>query len=161
MKINYEFNFEISLNRICTTGGPLSTILFNIAIDFIYKEICNPTFANRYGFKLNPVLDAISLTGFADDKAVSASSMEDAARIIELVNDQFQQIGLEINPDKNSAIVIGQGRLVPGDLIVNDQMKIRLYAPEKRCSCSTFQLQKDSQMLMINCFTQCMIANLK
>lgn len=29
-------------------GGPLSPILFNLAIDFIYKELCEDQFANNY-----------------------------------------------------------------------------------------------------------------
>lgn len=48
-------------------GWPLSPILFNIAIDYIFKEICEPGFTNTHGYHLDLSLDAVCLSGFADD----------------------------------------------------------------------------------------------
>src|SRR5699024_10427259 len=53
----------IKINRSVPQGGPLSPILFNLAIDFIYREVCDPQFAEQFGFKLKEGFDALSLTG--------------------------------------------------------------------------------------------------
>ena len=45
-------------------------MLFNMAINYVYNEICDPDFANRFGFRLHSNHTALSITGFADDQAV-------------------------------------------------------------------------------------------
>ena len=110
----------IEIKRSVPQGGPLSPILFNMAIDHIFKEICDPVFANRHGYKLYDDLDALSLIGFADDLAVISSTPEGALRIVELVQAMLDQIGLKINPKKSMAINIQDGRMVSGQLRIRD-----------------------------------------
>ena len=105
-------------------GGPLSPILFNIAIDFIYKEICDSQFANTNGYQLSNQYDALCLTGFADDQAVTTYSKESTTRSIDLVQDLFRKIGLEINPKKSQSIIIVKGRLVEDKIILSDGSEI-------------------------------------
>ena len=96
--------------------------MFNIAIDFIYKEICEQQFADAYGYKINDELSGLNLTGFADDQAVTAKSVENAIRIIDTVSDRFKEIGLEINLSKSVAIVIKNGKLNSSYLKINDEI---------------------------------------
>lgn len=105
-------------------GGPLSPILFNIAIDYIYKEICDPEFANAYGYCLDSGLDAVCLSGFADDQAVTARSEEGAIRVIEAVEVLFGEIGLIVNPKKSLAINIKAGALAKKDLHLSNDERI-------------------------------------
>ena len=113
-------------------GGPLSPILFNIAIDFIYREICDAAFANNYGYRLREDLDALSLTGFADDQAVTANSVDSAIRIIELVQCCFKSIGLNLNSSKSTAIIIKDGKLVQDELGIGDEEVIKGLGEEER-----------------------------
>jgi len=106
--------------RSVPQGGPLSPTLFNITINFLYDEIRDSQFVNQHGFVLTDGLDSIGLSGFADDQAVTARSEESARRLIELVRNQFDKIGLQINPAKSSIIRIVKGKLLPGDMIVDD-----------------------------------------
>ena len=86
--------------------APLSPILFYIAIDFIYEEICDTQFAENNGYKLSDEYDSLCMTGFADDQAVTSHSENSAIRTIELIQILFLSIGLEVNPNKSQAIII-------------------------------------------------------
>jgi hypothetical protein len=114
----------IRIARSVPQGGPLSPTLFNMAINFVYEEICDPDFASNYGFELVPGFPALSLTGFADDQVVSSRSVDGARRLVELAEQLFQQIGLAINPKKSVAINILAGKLAPGTLQLSDGKEI-------------------------------------
>ncbi|KAK9501535.1 hypothetical protein O3M35_012242 [Rhynocoris fuscipes] len=68
----------IDIKRGVPQGGPLSPTLFNVAIDHLYKDICDPQYANKFGYRIDDTLDSIVLCGFADDQAVSARDEESA-----------------------------------------------------------------------------------
>src|SRR5699024_9205779 len=108
----------MEIKRSVPQGGPLSPMLFNVAIDHVFKEVCDPIFANQYGFKLHQDLDSLSMIGFADDLAVISSSMEGATRIVDLVQTLLNQIGLKVNPGKSKTIHIQNGEMV------EDQIKL-------------------------------------
>ena len=100
-------------------------MLFNLAIDFIYREICDSQFAEQYGYKLRQGFDALSLTGFADDQVVTSSSPEAAVRIVEATMSLFGQIGLQVNPSKSNGIYVKAGKIIPGFLTLSGDMTIR------------------------------------
>lgn len=104
-------------------GSPLSPTLFSIAINYIYKDVCEAQFAEQYGFKLDGC-EPLALTGFADDQVVSAMTVEGARRIVERTTDLFREIGLEVNPRKSSGISIAKGRMNPGQLALSDGASI-------------------------------------
>lgn len=122
IEANHKHSKDISINCGVPQGGPLSPILFNIAINFIYDEICEPSFANIYGYQLYKDLDAVCLSGFADDQAITTRSATAALRVVELVQNLFKIIGLSINPRKSSSIRLEDGKLSPGflQLLNND-----------------------------------------
>ena len=132
INVGKSLSRPIAIKRSVPQGGPLSPMLFNMAIDFIYREISEAQFANTYGYRLRPGHTAISLTGFADDQAVSSSSAAGAARIVELVRDHFREIDLNINPNKSVAINVKNGRMVAGELNICDEMRIRCLGPDER-----------------------------
>lgn len=101
ISIGNQTSQPIRIKRGVPQGAPLSPMLFNIAIDFIYEEICDSNFAQNYGFKLDDNHDPLCLTGFADDQAVTADSEKAAVRTIELLQILFSKIGLEVNPSKS------------------------------------------------------------
>ena len=107
---------SIQIKRSVPQGGPLSPILFNLGIDFIYQEICEPDYANYHGYQLCNNLDSLSLTGFADDQVITSNSVEGATRIADQAQFMFKSIGLEINANKSTAIVIKSGKLIPGQV---------------------------------------------
>lgn len=74
--IGNETSHPIEIHCGVPQGGPLSPILFNIAIDFMYEEICDSQFANNNGYKLSDEYDALCLSGFADDQATTSESKE-------------------------------------------------------------------------------------
>ena len=113
-----EKTAPISIGRSVPQGGPLSPLLFNICIDFVFKQICEREFAANHGIKLAPNLDALLLTGFADDLVVTSPSLDKAHRVVQAVQSLFREIGLHVNPRKSAAIRILKGRLTPGDLVL-------------------------------------------
>lgn len=120
-----EQSEPLAIRRSVPQGGPLSPFLFNLAIDFIYADVCEPSFANSHGYKIVDGLDSISLTGFADDQAVTSSTTEGAIRIIEQVQANFEEIGLHINPAKSQAIKVTKGKLTAGNIELNDGASIK------------------------------------
>lgn len=92
-------------------GGPLSAILFNIAINFIYKEICDPSYSNTHGYQIDTTLDSVILSGFADDQAVTTCNIDSATQTIDLIQMLFRKIGLHLNPDKSNGVYIKDGKL--------------------------------------------------
>ena len=122
----------IRVNRSVPQGGPLSPILFNTAINFIYQELCDNDFANQYGYKLYSDLDALCLTGFADDQVITSCSVEGARRIVQLTQTLFQRIGLEINPKKSVCINVVNGVLTPGTLDFGEGVLIRCIEQEEK-----------------------------
>ena len=132
LNVGRTFSNSIAIKRSVPQGGPLSPLLFNISVDYIYRELCDAQFANLYGYPLRPEQTAISLTGFADDQAVTSSSTAGAARIVELVRDLFREIDLNINPSKSIAINIQKGKMIAGDLNVCDDMQLRCFGENER-----------------------------
>ena len=100
----------------CTQGGPLPPSLFNIAINFIYNEICDSNFANKHGYNPCDESQTLCLTGYADDQAITACSVDSAVRVINATKTFLLSIGLEINISKCNAIVIQQGTITHSDL---------------------------------------------
>lgn len=85
----------------------------------------NELVANAYGYRLRSDLTALSLSGFADDQVASSSSMSGLERIVELVGDCFNEIGLEINAKKSVAIIIEKGKLIEKDLVIDNKTTIK------------------------------------
>ena len=113
-------------------GGPLSPILFNIGIDFIYNEICDPQYANNNGYNLVEEYDSLCMSGFADDQAVTAHSEESAIRTIDLTQTLFLKIGLQVNPEKSQAIIVKNGVLVNDILNLSNGGEIVGVKPDER-----------------------------
>ncbi|EQD31585.1 reverse transcriptase, partial [mine drainage metagenome] len=120
-----EKSKPIQIRRSVPQGGPTSPTLFNLGIDFIYKDTCESDFANAHGFKLSDNHDALCLTGFADDQVATSSTIEGARRIVERTQELFREIGLDVNPRKSIAIRIEKGKLVPGELELSDGVCIK------------------------------------
>ena len=91
-------------------------MLFNIAIDFLYRDLCEPQFAAAHGFKLYQDLPALSIMGFADDQVVISDTLIGIQRLTHLTQSMFASIGLTVNPSKSNAIIIRGGALHSGQL---------------------------------------------
>lgn len=106
----------IAIKRSVPQGGPLSPLLFNLAINHVYNEVCSPEFANNNGFKLFQDQPGLCLSGFADDSAVTSNSMQGIQRATEQVQFLLNQIGLDINPRKSSGIKVISGKVETGSI---------------------------------------------
>lgn len=113
-------------------GGPTSPMIFNIAINYIYNEVCEMLFSNAYGYKMSTEHDALCLSGFADDQAVTANSVKSAIRVIQLTQDLFSKVGLSVNQKKSQAIQISGGILITTPLVLNDGSTILSVQPNER-----------------------------
>src|SRR5699024_7934900 len=78
-------------------GCPLSPILFDLAVNFLYDDLCSPPFANQNGYPLVEGFDRLCITGFADDNAVTSLNVEGARRTVQLTQSLLEKIGLSIN----------------------------------------------------------------
>ena len=92
-------------------GGPLSPTLFNLAVDFVYKDLCDPTFSRQHGYVLDNNMETLCLSGFADDLAVTACNTESAIRIIDVIKSLLLSIGLEVNASKCCSVILKHGEL--------------------------------------------------
>lgn len=122
----------IPINCGVPQGGPLSPILFNIATDFIYEEICDPQYSSNNGFNVDDNHDPLCLSGFADDNAVTSHSENAATRTIELIQTLYLKIGLQLNPDKSQLINIESGALVECNLQLSNGSEITSIKPDER-----------------------------
>src|SRR5699024_2364138 len=75
-------------------------------------------------YDLHPDHPKLTLSGFADDTAVTSGSVEGARRIIELTKELMQKVGLEINPRKSVAIRVSGGDVEAGSIQLSDGEKI-------------------------------------
>ncbi|KAI5751146.1 hypothetical protein M8J77_004737 [Diaphorina citri] len=116
IECNFKVSKDILIQRGVCQGCPISPLLFNIAVNFVYNELCDPVYADRFGYKLHPNYDAVSLAGFADDKAVASNSKESAVHSIQLIQSLLHKIGIGINPKKSHAIILRNGTLYPESL---------------------------------------------
>lgn len=111
IECNRKTSSLISVCRGVPQGGPLSPVLFNLAVNFIYDDICDQENAERHGYSFDPNYKSVILTGFADDKALTTKSVEAAVDTVNLVGTLLNKIGLSINTSKSSAIVLKKGQL--------------------------------------------------
>ncbi|XP_066901753.1 retrovirus-related Pol polyprotein from type-1 retrotransposable element R2 isoform X1 [Halyomorpha halys] len=102
---------QIRVKRGVPQDGALSSSLFNLAIDHLYRDLCEQSFVSKYGYKLNSDQGCVVLTGFADYQAVSSCDRVAAERVIDSVQRTFKEIGLALNPQKSVGIVINKGEL--------------------------------------------------
>lgn len=116
LKVDQQCLIFANFSQILGLVGPLSQILFNVAVDFIYQEICDTQFATSNGYKLVDEYDPVCLTGFADDNAFNSHSEETAIRTIELVQTLYLKICLHMNPDKSQLINVKAGKLIESNL---------------------------------------------
>lgn len=150
-----EKSNPIPINCSVPQGGPLSPIIFNIAVDFIYEEICDSQYVSLNGYALNDNFDPLCLSGFADDNAVTARSENAAIRTIELVESLFLKIGLQMNPDKSQLINIKNGKLVDDNLKLSDGNVIASVKPDEKikylgCSFNSELIFDDSCIETLN-----------
>ena len=124
LSMGKESSKPIQIKTGVPQGAPLSPILFNIAIDYLYEELCEPQYAQNNGFSLTDNYDPLCLTGFADDQAVTSESKANAIRTIELVKNLLLKIGLNINAAKSQAIIIKDGKLMEDSLWLCDGSEI-------------------------------------
>lgn len=124
--VNNHFKIECSkkcsksINILCgvSQGSPLSPILFNLDVNFLYEELCDPSYAQHHGYELDEELDPVSLAGFADDIAISSNSIDAAIHSVNLIESLLEKIGLRINPSKSASIALINGVLWNGTLNV-------------------------------------------
>ncbi|KAK9506842.1 hypothetical protein O3M35_008704 [Rhynocoris fuscipes] len=84
------------------------------------SEICEPNFVISLGYKLNPAMDGILLTDFADDQAVTTNNIADEERVVTLLQILLREVGLPINPCKSTAIIINDGAVISAKLFLED-----------------------------------------
>ncbi len=123
---------DIAIKSGVPQGAPLSPLLFNIAINFIYDELCDSQYADQYGYKLSKDFDALSLLGFADDQAITGHNKESAVRSTDAARTLLLEIGLNINPKKSQAINICNGQLIEDTLTLSNGETITTISIEDR-----------------------------
>lgn len=117
MGINKTKSFFI--NKGVFQGSPLSPILFNLCINYIFDEMTELDICKEYGFKIEDAFDPLSIIGYADDIVLTAKDHFSANNMLTMIESKLLEIGLKINPSKSGAIVIKKGLLCDEPLRTN------------------------------------------
>ena len=122
--VNGNKTQKIHFKKGVLQGSPLSPLLFNLAIDFILRELNEAKVSKRFGCSVAPELDQISALGFADDTALVANSRASATELTSMAKHLFEQVGLFINEKKSVAICLKKGVLDETDFIFDKAITI-------------------------------------
>ena len=115
----------INLRRGVMQGSPLSPTLYNLATDFIFDELTELSLLQQYGKSISPQLSSLSIMGFADDTLLMGKNSETTLELLHIALQRFQEIGLQVNPQKCTGISIKRGKLVEEVLHINEKFTIK------------------------------------
>lgn len=101
---------NIKVKKGVGQGLPSSPTLFNLAINFILKHLSEKEVMNKFGYIIEDGYPPLTAMAFADDIAFLARNMNAARQLCEMILNDFNQIGLEINVKKSNAISIKDGQ---------------------------------------------------
>ena len=101
----------INVNKGVFQGSPLSPMLYNIATDYVTRNMTEAPVAAQYGFTLCEGEQPLTFLCFADDSTIIANSREAAVELTSMSIELFKEIGLEVSAAKSKAIVIENGIL--------------------------------------------------
>lgn len=113
-------------------GSPLSSMLFNLAIDFTLCELGEERVASEFGFSLSHDLPAVSEAGFADNVLALCKDAASCDRLIEMLANAFSRIGLAMNLSKSAVVIISIGKLIAEDIILLDGTRIHAISQDER-----------------------------
>ncbi|KAJ4442847.1 hypothetical protein ANN_04440 [Periplaneta americana] len=92
----------IMIKQGVAQGAPLSPILFNVAIDFVMKELSESNISGEYGYNISPQLHNLSSLAFADDLVLLCKNKSATQYSTSLTMNSLARIGLEVNPHKSN-----------------------------------------------------------
>lgn len=121
----------INIEKGVAQGSPLSPLLFNLSIDFIYRNLNDFQNASQYGYRLTEEVDNLIALGFADDIALISNNETSAVIMIERVNQCLTEIGLNLNASKSKIINIKKGKLMNTTVTTLNDIKINSIQAEE------------------------------
>jgi hypothetical protein len=86
--------------------NPLSPILFDICIDPLIEKLSSDEF-KKYGFWWSKEY-GVTAQAYADDILLFSNSYEHMLKLIDVVQDFFQQSNIQLNPKKCEMLKIGK-----------------------------------------------------
>ena len=103
---------NIEIKKGVGQGLPSSPTLFNLAINFILKHLSEKEVMNEFGYIIEEGYPPLTAMAFADDIAFVAKNINAACQLCEMILNDFEQIGLEINIKKSMAVSIKNGKQI-------------------------------------------------
>jgi len=111
IETNGKKSQDIFFNRGLFQGSPLSSILFNLSIDHILKDLSEHDVSSEFGYYINQSLEKLSIMGFMDDTMLIANSKESGIHLYKMSKDLFSEIGLNLNINKTQCLLLDKGKL--------------------------------------------------